>query len=174
MHAATISFSEFQVWLLFEDGHYSGCGFYSNKYGIMLDSLWNQWPPWDWSGSLLWCSQQNWMLGWLCKNIQATCIILVHIDTYTCTYIFTGIHVCIHVHVHVHEHNIMYQNYTWYYDVYSVLPSAACIVKGYRPKLPSVQIILWCGNMWQYQNLWCGCKLHPNHTYKSQGRTLLG
>ena len=34
MRAATISLTEFQVWLLFEGGYYSGCGFYSNKYGI--------------------------------------------------------------------------------------------------------------------------------------------
>ena len=30
---ATISLAELQVWLLFEGGYYSGCGFYSNKYG---------------------------------------------------------------------------------------------------------------------------------------------
>ena len=34
MRAATISFAEFQVRLLFEDGYYLGCDFYSNKYGI--------------------------------------------------------------------------------------------------------------------------------------------
>ena len=33
MRAATISFAELQVRLLFEGGYYSGCGFYSNKYG---------------------------------------------------------------------------------------------------------------------------------------------
>ena len=31
--AATISLAELQVQLLFEGGYYSGCGFYSNKYG---------------------------------------------------------------------------------------------------------------------------------------------
>ena len=31
--AATISLVELQVRLLFEGGYYSGCGFYSNKYG---------------------------------------------------------------------------------------------------------------------------------------------
>ena len=31
--AATISFTELQVRLLFEGGYYSRCGFYSNKYG---------------------------------------------------------------------------------------------------------------------------------------------
>ena len=30
--AATISFAELQVRLLFKRGYYSGCGFYSNKY----------------------------------------------------------------------------------------------------------------------------------------------
>ena len=37
--AATISFTEFQVQLLFEGGYYSGCGFYSNKYGILAGIL---------------------------------------------------------------------------------------------------------------------------------------
>ena len=32
--AATISLAKLQVRLLFEGGYYSGCGFYSNKYGI--------------------------------------------------------------------------------------------------------------------------------------------
>ena len=32
--AATISFTEFQVWLLFEASCYLGCGFYSNKYSM--------------------------------------------------------------------------------------------------------------------------------------------
>ena len=32
--AATISLAELQLQLLFEGGYYSGCGFYSNKYGI--------------------------------------------------------------------------------------------------------------------------------------------
>ena len=32
--AATISLAELQVQLLFKDGYYSECGFYSNKYGI--------------------------------------------------------------------------------------------------------------------------------------------
>ena len=32
--AATISLVDLQVRLLFEGGYYSGCGFYSNKYGI--------------------------------------------------------------------------------------------------------------------------------------------
>ena len=32
--AATISFTELQVWLLFEGGYYSRCSFYSNKYGM--------------------------------------------------------------------------------------------------------------------------------------------
>ena len=31
--AATISLAELQVRLLFEGGYYSGCGFFSNKYG---------------------------------------------------------------------------------------------------------------------------------------------
>ena len=34
--AATISLAELQVRLLFEGGYYSGCGFYSNKYGNKL------------------------------------------------------------------------------------------------------------------------------------------
>ena len=36
MRAATISLAELQVRLLFEGGYYSGCGFYSNKYGIQI------------------------------------------------------------------------------------------------------------------------------------------
>ena len=32
---ATISFAELQVRLLYEGGYYSGCGFYSNKYGTL-------------------------------------------------------------------------------------------------------------------------------------------
>ena len=39
MRAATISFAELQVWLLFEGGYYSRCGFYSNKYGIWAYQL---------------------------------------------------------------------------------------------------------------------------------------
>ena len=34
MRAATISLVDLQVRLLFEGSYYSGCGFYSNKYGI--------------------------------------------------------------------------------------------------------------------------------------------
>ena len=32
--AALISLSSLKMWLLFEGGYYSGCGFYSNNYGI--------------------------------------------------------------------------------------------------------------------------------------------
>ena len=38
MRAATIIFGELQVRLLFEGGYYSGCGFYSNKYGKLFTS----------------------------------------------------------------------------------------------------------------------------------------
>ena len=34
MHAATISFTELQVRLLFKGGYYLVCGFYLNKYGM--------------------------------------------------------------------------------------------------------------------------------------------
>ena len=34
IRAATISLVDLQVRLLFEGSYYSGCGFYSNKYGI--------------------------------------------------------------------------------------------------------------------------------------------
>ena len=37
--AATISLAELQVRLLFEGGYYSGCGFYSNKYGTLFSLL---------------------------------------------------------------------------------------------------------------------------------------
>ena len=33
LKAAIIVFNEPQVWLLFKDDYYLGCGFYSNKYG---------------------------------------------------------------------------------------------------------------------------------------------
>ena len=37
--AAIISFAELNVRLLFEGGYYSGCSFYSNKYGSCNDYL---------------------------------------------------------------------------------------------------------------------------------------
>ena len=37
--AATISLVDLQVRLLFEGGYYSGCGFYSSKYGIMITTV---------------------------------------------------------------------------------------------------------------------------------------
>ena len=39
VHVCGYYFSELRVWLLFEGGYYSGCGFYSNKYGILTISL---------------------------------------------------------------------------------------------------------------------------------------
>ncbi len=39
MHAATVSFAEFQVWLIFEGCYQLGCGFYSNKCGSCCRSL---------------------------------------------------------------------------------------------------------------------------------------
>ena len=38
--AALISLSSLKVRLLFEGGYYSGCGFYSNKYGMCIQH-WN-------------------------------------------------------------------------------------------------------------------------------------
>ena len=37
--AATISFAELQVRLLFKGGYYSRCGFYSNIYGIIVITI---------------------------------------------------------------------------------------------------------------------------------------
>ena len=39
LSAATISLAKLQVRLLFEGGYYSGCGFYSNKYGMQVFAL---------------------------------------------------------------------------------------------------------------------------------------
>ena len=80
MHTATFSLAELQVRLVFEGGYYSGCGFYSNKCGIINTYL------------------------LLSSNMHTTCIRArtMRLRNQDWKQLTWGIHVHVHVHTSYH------------------------------------------------------------------------
>ena len=121
LRAATISFIEFQVWLLFKASCYLGCGFCSNKYSMHTIN----------GNAVQGCLSENYIAN---MNIYHTKYLGQEMFVIYGTMYWGTVHVCVHA--------------CWqksHYRIFPLLSACAYISTGRKPALNSkVRLIARC------------------------------